>query len=107
MPSPVNEPLTPLVVTFGATGTGVVVVAEFEFVEVEFELEEVVEELEEVVCFLLCVVAFFVAAALGVATAAALCSTCGAADVDGVGVAAGTEEAAEAPAKVESPLSLN
>ena len=53
-------------------------------------------------CCLVCFVAFFVAVALGVATAAALCC-----EAAGALVVAGNEEAAEARAKVESPLSLN
>ena len=64
MPSPVNEPLTPLVVVFGAAGAGAAAAG-------ADELDEVVLGAVAVVDFFV-VEDFFVAVALGVATAAAL-----------------------------------
>ena len=99
MPSPVNEPVTPLVVALVGAGAG----ADSAGAD---ELEVVVLGAVVVVDFLVVVEVFFFAVALGVATAAALCCADGAAAA-GVLEAEGTEEAAEAPARVESPLSLN
>ena len=64
MPSPVNEPVTPLVVVLGAAGVGAAAAG-------ADELDVVVLGAVAVVDFFV-VEDFFVAVALGVATAAAL-----------------------------------